>query len=1256
MVRTETVTVAFTDVVGSTELASRLGHDTYESLRRSHFEALRSAVAKHNGSEIKTTGDGLMVRFTSAADAVSCAIAMQQATDAGSRQDRGARLEIRVGVSSGEATRDGGDLYGPPVVEASRLCAAASAGQILVSDVVRNLIRGKAYRFTSVGELTLKGLPEHVPASEIEWEPLPAEAAAVTGIFAHNGEYWTVGYGGTTVSLKDVKGLAYIQRLLQHPGEEFHALDLLSGVGAGAISEGAATQPVLPEGTDSVRRSSDSGEALDQRAKLEYKRKLLELNEELEELREKGEHERASKVESEIEFLKRELLRAVGLGGRDRRVGSASERARLNVTRAIRSALQKISEHHAFLGELLDHSTRTGTFCSYVSDARTPIAWTFSLEGLGPRVEPRTAEPFFLRRETSFLRALSEQTKFVGRGAERALMHRLLDQVLRGEGRVVMISGPAGIGKTRFAHEFGIDASKKGILVRSGNCYDRDDSVPYLPFVEILEEALAKARSPQAFRELLGNDAGEIARLLPQLRRLFTDIPAPLDLPAEQSRRVLFNAIGEFLARATRIQPVVLLLDDLQWADDGTTSLISYLAPLIAKAPVLIVGNHRDLELNTARPLTRLLDELIRLHIVEQISLRRLSQNAVGEMIRALSAREPPEFVVSLIYSETDGNPFFVEELFHHLVEQGKLIDAAGEFRRDLKIEDVDVPRSLRVVIGRRLARLSKETQKVLGAAAVIGRSFNFELLEASTRMDSDQLLDCVEEAERGGLIHSTLEYPDARFQFSHELIRQAVVSTLSPARRQRLHLDVADATERIYPKALEDYAEDLAHHLWQAGAAADPNRTVRYLSLAARRVRGQGALTEAEGHYRQALSLLNTTPETPERDQQELALQVEFGQLLTATKGYGAPEVAQAYGRARVLGESLGDPTHLLYVMLGHWLSAFTRGELRAAQALADELRTAAEHSGNPPLMVWGNYAGGVTRYHLANLTGTLTLLSEALRFHRPNDYLNAPWDPGVLARCYISWVQWQLGAADTARASIREVLSHVRLSTRAFDVAFVESFAAGLFLWLREPERAREHADALIACANQHQLPFFAADGSVLRGRAIAELGQSTEGTELISDGIKRSAASGQRTGLAYYLGYLADAQALAGAFDQALCAVDEALDSLREERIYQPRFLTLRAEIRLQLASANDRGMLQSAERDFREAIALAQEMKARFYELRAAMGLARMLKTSGDARTARALLEPVIASFTEGLDTPDLVEAEALLHELGARPSN
>ncbi|MGH7949209.1 MAG: ATP-binding protein, partial [Candidatus Binataceae bacterium] len=746
------------------------------------------------------------------------------------------------------------------------------------------------------------------PSSEYRTESVSRPGETPTaGVFACSGEYWTIGYGGKTFPLKDVKGLSYIQRLLRHPGEEFHALDLL-GSASGDPSIASANvkhEDALPVGvTIRPGLTGDAGEMLDAQAKREYRSRLRELSEALEDQRERGNHERADQIESEMEFLSREFERATGRGGRDRRSGSNAERARLNVTRAIRAALEKISEQHAALGELLNRSVRTGSFCTYVPDPRHPVSWRFAAaEEAAAPAAPAHAEPLILRRAASSVREFTEGTAFVGRDAERATLLRLLEQARSGEGKIVLIGGPAGVGKTRIAAEIGAQASRTGFLTYAGACYDRDDSVPFIPFVEVLEAALAQATSIDAFRQALGDDAAELARLLPQLRRTFPEIPPPLELPPEQSRRILFDGFAKLIARVARSTPVLILLDDLHWADEGSLSLLNYLAQLVPQLPVLVVCTFRDFELRPDRTLAKSVDELNRLHLVERITLGGLPEREVAQMLRALSGREPPQAVVNLFYSDTEGNPFFVEELFLHLVEQGKLIDSAGEFRRDLKLADVDVPQSLRLLIGRRLARLKDPTQKTLATAAVIGRAFAFELLEAATGGDADSLLDCVEEAEKSGLISSTVQYPDARFQFAHELIRQTVVAGLSAPRRQRLHLDVADAIERLHANALEDQANDLAHHLWQAGAAADPERTVRYIAIAAKRAREQGALTETEGHCRQALTLLETMPQTPARDRQELEMRLALGQVLIATRGYASVETATAYDRASTLG-----------------------------------------------------------------------------------------------------------------------------------------------------------------------------------------------------------------------------------------------------------------------------------------------------------------------------------------------------------------
>ena len=380
---------------------------------------------------------------------------------------------------------------------------------------------------------------------------------------------------------------------------------------------------------------------LDAQAKQNYKRELHRLNEELEELRERGDHERAERIESEYRVSEARDHACGGNRWPRPAEGSAAERARLSVTRAIKAALQKISKHRAAMGELLDRSIKTGSFCSYAPGPSTHMTWQFSVESSDPADEAAAAQPIFSRRETSFLHAFTGGTIFVGRETERDILSRCLDHALNGGGRIVLVAGAAGVGKTRIGAEVGAEASRRGMHAFVGGCYERDAPVPFIPFVEILEEALAQTRSLTAFREALGKDAPEMARLLPQLRRLFPDVPPPLELPPEQARRILFGAVSDFVARVARKTPMLFLLDDLHWADEGTLLLLNHMAQLVPKMPVLVVGTYRDFDLDPAGQLTRTLDELIRRHLVERITLEGLSKSAVTEMLHALSGRAP---------------------------------------------------------------------------------------------------------------------------------------------------------------------------------------------------------------------------------------------------------------------------------------------------------------------------------------------------------------------------------------------------------------------------------------------------------------------------------------------------------------------------------------------------------------------------------------------------------------------------------------
>jgi predicted ATPase len=390
-----------------------------------------------------------------------------------------------------------------------------------------------------------------------------------------------------------------------------------------------------------------------------------------------------------------------------------------------------------------------------------------------------------------------------------------------------MLAGGPGVGKTRLAMEMAEYASRVGFRCAVGHCYERDEPFPFLPFVEIIENNLAQAASLDDFRRHIGDNAPELAQLAPSLRRVFADIPQPLKLPPAQKRRYLFQSISEALARAARTRPQIRILDDLHWADESSLAVLIHLANRVAQLPVVIIGTYRDGYTENNPAFVRTLEELIRMGI-RPLKLGGFSKDATAQMLRGLCQRQVvPESLVSLIFEETQGNPFFVQEVYRHLVEEGKLFDAAGQFRTDVEIDEIDVPENARLIIGRRLERLDENEKRALTAAAVIGRSFSFKLLTAICEIDVDELLTIVEKAQKMGIIVASSEAPEKPFTFSHELVRQTLLAGISTPRRQHLHAGVADAIARLHPDAVKERAGDIADHLIKAGSFADGDRSI---------------------------------------------------------------------------------------------------------------------------------------------------------------------------------------------------------------------------------------------------------------------------------------------------------------------------------------------------------------------------------------------------------------------------------------------
>jgi tetratricopeptide (TPR) repeat protein len=421
-----------------------------------------------------------------------------------------------------------------------------------------------------------------------------------------------------------------------------------------------------------------------------------------------------------------------------------------------------------------------------------------------------------------------------------------------------MLAGEPGIGKTRLTEELAATAVEQNVRILLGRCYEAEGTPPYVAVAEVFEEALAKAPSPEAFRAALGDDAGEIARLVPRLRRVFSDIPPALELPPEQERHYLFNSIRDTTARTAARIPVLIILEDLHWADEATLLLLEYLAGYLSDMAVLMVGTYRDVELPARPMLARTLDGLLRQRRLRRIALPRLPESDVARMLEAMSGQTPPVAVTGAVHAETDGNPFYMEEVYRHLVEEGRLLDDEGQFLTDLTIADLDVPENVRLVIGRRLDRLSADAHRLLGAAAVIGRFFSFELLEALGDISSEALLDTVEECERARIILAAAggRSSGTRYLFTHELVRQTILAGLSTPRRCRLHLRIAEAMESLVGEAADDHAADLAHHLTEGGSAGDREKLLHYLIVAGRRSMAASAFEDGVRHFDHALAL----------------------------------------------------------------------------------------------------------------------------------------------------------------------------------------------------------------------------------------------------------------------------------------------------------------------------------------------------------------------------------------------------------------
>jgi predicted ATPase len=490
---------------------------------------------------------------------------------------------------------------------------------------------------------------------------------------------------------------------------------------------------------------------------------------------------------------------------------------------------------------------------------------------------------------------------FIGREQETKELRVALNETLAGKGHLFMLVGEPGSGKTRMTEQLATYARLCNAQVLTGRCYEGEGAPAFWPWLQIVR-SYAQEMEPQKLLSTMGPGAADIAQVVSEIKERLPDLPAPPPLEPEQARFRLFDSVTTFLKNASKLQPLVVILDDLHWADKPSLLLLQFLARELKDASILVIGTYRDMELGRQHPLSQTLGELSRQGLSARIVLRGLTEQDVARFIEMTTGIKPQEKLVRTVYQQTEGNPFFLSEIVRLLVVEGQL-----ERPQVTTASGVRIPEGVREVIGRRLDQLSDECNRILTTASVIGREFSLDALEPLSDISGDQLLELLDEAMAARVIN---ELPQAvgQYSFVHALIRETLYDEISTARRVRFHRRIGETLEQLYGNSPDSHLTELAYHFFQASPAGNGDKAIDYAIKAARRATTLLAYEEAAGHYEHARVVIELQDEVDQEQRGEMSL--ALGEAYT--KAGNNAKAREAFLQAADIARKRGAPEQL--------------------------------------------------------------------------------------------------------------------------------------------------------------------------------------------------------------------------------------------------------------------------------------------------------------------------------------------------------
>jgi predicted ATPase/class 3 adenylate cyclase len=834
----------------------------------------------------------------------------------------------------------------------------------------------------------------------------------------------------------------------------------------------------------------------------------------------------------------------------------------------------------------------------------------------------------------------------VGREEEIQRLLRHWAQAKEGEGRVVLLTGEPGIGKSRLSvalEERLLD--EPHIRLRYFCSPYHQDSALH-PTIVQLERAAGFERedTPEAklhkLEVLLSQTSSPIADviLLAELLNIPSDdLYAPRKLNPQLKKEETFEALLRQLVALAQHQPVLIIYEDMHWIDPSSRELLDRVVDRVASLPVLHLITFRP---EFPPPWSG------RSHVT-MFALSRLDRRQGAMLVQRVAGNKAlPTDTVEQIVTRTDGVPLFVEELTKAALEARGNTDGA---LTGASTSALALPATLQASLLARLDRLGPAAKQVAQTGAAIGREFSYDLLGAVATRNERELQNELARLVASELVFQHGAPPESVYTFKHALVQDAAYSTLLRSDRQQLHARIAEVLEQRFPERVAREPELLAHHLTEARKI---ERAIGYWLKAGERAAEHSANLEAIRHLTRGLEAMKALPESPERDRRELEFQIAVGTPLIAVHGYSAAQTGAAYSRARVLCERLGEAEPLVATLSGEFVYYFVRGDNRTMRRLTDEARQVSERLPNAVIRLASHRLAGITAMHSGAFLKARSEFEAILQLYDARQHRSQPvhyvHDPKVSALTYLALVLWILGLPGEARRSSNEAFRCAAELDQANLTAHVHNFAgAGLDELLGDVPGVRAHAEAIVELADRHNLGYWRVNGLFLRGWAMVQEGATEAGIALMRQNAADRAALGVGWYQARYLCMLAAAYARARQAEPGLRVIAEAkaLVATNDEHMWEGELDRIEGELkRVQGVSATE------IETCFARAVAITRTQGARSLELRATRDLARLWHDQGRHREACALLAPVFGWFTEGFETADLRAAKALLDEL------